>query len=583
MVSTRANRGSQSSAPPTQTTSTTTKTTTKKSKRKRTRTTKGLTTSDSEHTQDDINGNGQKEVDTRDEETEEESNRLESIAFRSRFPGFEIDKFEEKRKDWTLIALRQAIAKQNSKTSKAPQEIKSLVLSIRMEYEKRMLMAALMGGVPEIVVWNIVGKGAKKGHANPWIRFLAFCHQSLGEKLPEPGDKDGWTNRNKKSASNWKKLSKHEKDVFRDPYFFALANLPDLSNVPFADENEINEDETDLQHLEESAPTPSVHKLTDEQKSLYQPLFDKLVDIEKLQSVYGKPTPSSSVATVQKKSLAALRKAHHAQYQITYYLAAVSCGSTEGWTQVFSNNPSFANWSSKEAKVPQTLSSYIHGKSAVQTVEGSKVQQPSDERRTRLGRILNKLVECYPLVTDDVYKGGKFPKSDDPEGELKKRALPIRVVQKAGSVMSKEELEVGHRKIKDATVKSWLKDIENGNFVIERIPHSETTNSNSCQQRSSEKSTKRKQSSSNQNRSEEDDDADLNPPTNPKRSRVVIPSDDEDAEEDQNGSNQVVKSKGGANAEQGGGRQPPGSPELENRCAEMDSSFSLPNNGCGIE
>lgn len=76
--------------------------------------------------------------------------------FRSRFPGLEIDTYEDCLDDWTVDELRQNIAKQASRSSKAPQDIKSLVKTIRLEYEKRMLMAALMGAVPEIVVWNIV-------------------------------------------------------------------------------------------------------------------------------------------------------------------------------------------------------------------------------------------------------------------------------------------------------------------------------------------------------------------------------------------------------------------------------------------
>ncbi|EGG06955.1 uncharacterized protein MELLADRAFT_86211 [Melampsora larici-populina 98AG31] len=281
-----------------------------------------------------------------------------------------------------------------------------------------MLMAALTGGVPEAVVWHLVGEGAKKGHANPWIRFLAFCLLPLEEKLPAPGDKAGWTHHNQEVSKMWKKLSKDEKDVFQDPYFFALANLPDLSNVPGGD-NDLPDtddgDETPLQLLDQTTNAPQVHKLTDEEKLKYQPLFNRLVEIDKLHVCHGKPSPSTSVATIQKKSFVELRKAPHAfaviyqQYQVTYYLAAVSCGSTEGWTQVFLSNSNFAKWAHDNVKVPQTLSSYIHGQSAAKIVEGpSKPQQPSDERKSRLGKQLNGLV-------DAIFRGHKFPKCEFPK------------------------------------------------------------------------------------------------------------------------------------------------------------------------
>lgn len=79
-----------------------------------------------------------------------------STIFRSRFPGLEIEDFEQKLNAWTLVGLCEAITNQASKNSRPPREIKALVKGIRLQYEKQMLMAALMGGLPEVVVWNIV-------------------------------------------------------------------------------------------------------------------------------------------------------------------------------------------------------------------------------------------------------------------------------------------------------------------------------------------------------------------------------------------------------------------------------------------
>ncbi|KAH9818301.1 hypothetical protein DFH28DRAFT_1080790 [Melampsora americana] len=332
-----------------------------------------------------------------------------------------------------------------------------------------MLMEALMGGIPEVVIWKLVGKGAKKEHTNPWIKSLAF--------FPQPGNKEGWTRRNQEVSNIWKCLNH---------YFFALANLPDLLNFDEDAEALENEDpdKTSLQHLDQSTTTPLVHKLTNEEQLKYQPLFDNLVDIEKLHLCHGKPSTSKSVATIQKKSLVELWKAHHAfsvvcqQYQITYYLDAVSCGSTGGWTQV-----------------PQTLASYIHGQSAAKTVKGKKPQQPSDERKTRLVRELNNL-------GDAVSKGAKFPKVSYQAEEFKDKGLPIHIVQKEGSALSKKELESGHRLAKDSTVKLWLHTIKNGLFVVELIPESEMINDGSAMQHRSQKSKKKNQSSCSQPDSE---------------------------------------------------------------------------------
>ncbi|EGG09726.1 uncharacterized protein MELLADRAFT_95186 [Melampsora larici-populina 98AG31] len=268
----------------------------------------------------DVNNQPRDEPNLTCREEAEEDESAPPAVFLSRFPGLELGDFEKQLDDWTLVSLRQAISKQASKRSKAPGEIQLLV-RIRLEYEKRMLMAALMGAVPKVVIWNLVGKGSKQGHANPWIRFLAFGLPALAEKVPESGDSEGWTRRNKKVSDLWKKLSKDEKDVFRDPYFFALAKLPNLSTLPM-DITKPAEDggDTSLQHLNESMPAPTVHKLTDEQKTKYMPLFEKLVDVEKLHLCHGKPSPSTPVATIQQKSLVELRKAHHTVRSICFHL-----------------------------------------------------------------------------------------------------------------------------------------------------------------------------------------------------------------------------------------------------------------------
>ncbi|KAH9808172.1 hypothetical protein DFH28DRAFT_1088085 [Melampsora americana] len=402
-------------------------------------------------------------------------------TFRSRFPGLELDNFEESLDDWTVVALRQTIAKQGSTLSRAAPEIDALVKTIRLQYEKRMLMAALMGGLPEAVVWAIVrllirsgvsdlgrGEGGRKGHSNCWIRFLGFCKLALEEKLPARANKQEWVTRNKKLSDIWQKLTKDEKMVFRDPFFFSLANLPDFSYIENDDVANAEED-LSMEHLEAEVPPPKVHRLSEADRLKYQPLFDRLVDVEKLHICHGRPEPTSSVTTLQKKSIAELRKAHHdfsvvcQRYQITYYLTAVSCGSFEGWSQVFSNNLAFAEWASKAAKVPSKFATYIHGKTVEKEIEGSRFQQPSDERKTRLTRELNSLV-------DAVYKGNIFPKVRDPEGEIERRGWPIRIIQKEGSLLSKDALKTGHRNAKDSTIRLWLKDIENQNFVIEKNP-----------------------------------------------------------------------------------------------------------------
>ncbi|KAH9815917.1 hypothetical protein DFH28DRAFT_1082160 [Melampsora americana] len=343
-----------------------------------------------------------------------------SQIFCSRFPQLEIDTFENDLGKYSLVLLRDAIAKQNSRRTKAHKDIKDLVKIVQMEFEKRILMIALMAGVPEV-----------KTKANPWIWFLSFCIECLGNP---------------------------------HPLFFALANLPDYSNTNL-ESSEVNEDEEDdsrvnVQQFDSTTPAPEVYQLSEAEKVKYQPIFDRLVNVEKLHLSHGKPEPAESLVSLQKKSLVAFSIVCH-RYHIAYYMTTAGCGGVNGWSQTFSNSVSFAHWALETSKIPQTFSTYVHGKDTAKEIE-SKPPQASDERRSRLGTQLNALVDAH-------VSGMKFPKQDDPFNRIAKKGWPIQIVQKPGALLKRADILKGHQKVTDAVVKLWLKDIENGTFAIESI------------------------------------------------------------------------------------------------------------------
>lgn len=126
-------------------------------------------TSQTTRTDQDQGGSGSERSDTHGTDDEEglqervdseagptQSKAKKSTIFQSRFPGLELDTYEQQLDLWTVIKLQESLVQQNSRRSKAPKEIKDLVKIVWMEFEKRILMIALMAGVPEIVIWNLV-------------------------------------------------------------------------------------------------------------------------------------------------------------------------------------------------------------------------------------------------------------------------------------------------------------------------------------------------------------------------------------------------------------------------------------------
>lgn len=167
----------------------------------------------------------------------------------------------------------------------------------------------------------------KKGKKNSWVRFLGFCRGALSLKcnslsllltlifyssktcftVPHQDDKEGWVTRNKKLSDMWSLMSKDQKRVFQDPFFFALANIPDLANEGVPDGANDNTEED----LFGEVAAPQVYQLSEEEEVMYRPIFNELVDVEKLHVNHGQPQPSESSAQQQRKSLAAFRRAHH--------------------------------------------------------------------------------------------------------------------------------------------------------------------------------------------------------------------------------------------------------------------------------
>lgn len=67
---------------------------------------------------------------------------------------------------------------------------------------------------------------------------------------------------------------------------------------------------------------------------------------------------------------------------------------------------------------------------------------------------------------------------------MRRAGLPVQIVQMPGSLLTEKELNAGHRLAKAVTVKSWLKDIEDGLFVIERTPEINRPTSKSARRQS---------------------------------------------------------------------------------------------------
>ncbi|KAH9807110.1 hypothetical protein DFH28DRAFT_1140348 [Melampsora americana] len=100
-------------------------------------------------------------------------------------------------------------------------------------------------------------------------------------QMSHRNDKPGWAKQNKDIREIWDNMSIDQKMVFKTPYFFALAKLPDLSRPSAVVELGNDGQDIDKEDISAEVTSPPVHQLSEEDELLYRPIFEELVDVEK--------------------------------------------------------------------------------------------------------------------------------------------------------------------------------------------------------------------------------------------------------------------------------------------------------------
>lgn len=123
----------------------------------------------------------------------------------------------------------------------------------------------------------------------------------MRQLVPPKGQSDGLAERNKHNGAVWKGLNEHQRKIFSARIFFALAGLPDFEG--FEDGREDLEDETD----ESSSPTPQIYKLSQEEEALYRPIYEELVDQDRVRLAYADGLEVASAPLVVRRGLQSVR------------------------------------------------------------------------------------------------------------------------------------------------------------------------------------------------------------------------------------------------------------------------------------
>ncbi|KAH9807764.1 hypothetical protein DFH28DRAFT_1137911 [Melampsora americana] len=276
-------------------------------------------------------------------------------------------------------------------------------------------------------------------------------------------------------------------DMFNPTIFYALAGVPNPLELE-TEEGKVDIDQDEHEHSEDSfVPIPQVCKLTVEEDELYRPIYERRVDLKKVENQLGNPSAGPSKAQLQRKSKTAIERIAHQlsceahRLDFAYYLVATSTITPNklaelGWLEEYTTHPQVATWANKTCCLATVFATYSQGESMAKAItlatanrkakrQRSDKQQPSDKIKVDLGRLLAALT----YKTLGYLPTQSFPQTADPVAELKKRSLPISIVLTEGSRLTDEKLKVGFKKMRSVTRLEWLNDISDGHFCLIKL------------------------------------------------------------------------------------------------------------------
>ncbi|KNE98588.1 hypothetical protein PSTG_08139 [Puccinia striiformis f. sp. tritici PST-78] len=405
--------------------------------------------------------------------------------------GFTLDNFESQLGNWTKTSLRQALSNRSKNNSnRVPPEVQEVLNLQKINYSKIKLMLALIGRVSERTLNTSIGENKPPRRKCGYNRFLAFSVKSAETPVPPKGCSIGWDERNTTLGAAWKALTAHQQEVFDAKIFSHFSKLPVYSG-----EDGIDDDDND-------DTTNNDDSLTADEIQLYDPLYEDLVNHEKVKLVSGKGLEESTNAGPQAlKHLIRINSELFTisnAYNLTFYLlSATRYPGSGSFCKELSNDPYWLPVAKDRWKAKETFEAYSHAREIQEVVNESrtnlppaKKSKPSDETRSTLRKKLNQLLG-NALGCDEE----SFPKSASPASLLSERypasKYPnLKMVRSEESQLSDEMFTLGLEAMKTKFRKQWLADIENGHFKITNtVETNNTTETNTTKTNTTETNT----------------------------------------------------------------------------------------------
>lgn len=280
-------------------------------------------------------------------------------------------------------------------------EIRALIK--KYQHMKMLIALALKTSLRTV---NKITKASTKKQESAYLNYRVFARREQMETMPHPDNPDispKLASYNQAIGDAWSGLNADQRAIFEHSLLLALAGVPDLAADHVESEEEDQDERGDCE-----VPVPEVTQLTEDEETRYRPIYEALVDHEKVVAKFGSVDSGISDAKFTRRSLRCIQKhqrdliADSYRHEFDFWLIASSSvpplqAGTLTWCKVTTTLPIMTKWVTQKANFPTIFGAVSQGTSLIQAVSketGSNVikSQPrknqSDREKVELGQLL---------------------------------------------------------------------------------------------------------------------------------------------------------------------------------------------------
>ncbi|EGG07527.1 uncharacterized protein MELLADRAFT_85651 [Melampsora larici-populina 98AG31] len=321
--------------------------------------------------------------------------------------------YQAAKKSWPVGRIQAQLARQRSSNHQLSAAFIAKGQAVLEDLDHTIHMIVMVSGVDIMKLKRALGLMGGTHAENPWHRWLSFALDANKFAMPvrrDPDSSDILTRRNQANSIAYQALTDDEYAVFTSNVFYALGGYPDYSAINIIEDSNVFGDSSIL--------IPEIPKLKEEDELLYRPIYEKLVDLKKVERDRKLNTPSASSQKQEKRSLQCMKKIaqelarYHHLVGLDYYIIACSNSlSGEGWCREYTSRDEISTWVETKAQLQHVFPLYCQNGSTIDEVKSVAAankaslthkasNNKSDTDKKTLSDMLNQLLGMYPTKVD---------------------------------------------------------------------------------------------------------------------------------------------------------------------------------------